>query len=95
MWVYNIYVLKRRSRIQFHLEQRRALAEKEAERKAARKKGKTMRNCILFPNKLEKLVSKHTQRRNFSYYRRTSISGTKKAQITFPLRHFFPLKVVK
>jgi hypothetical protein len=28
-------------------------------------------------------------------YRRTSISGTKKAQITFPLRHFFPLKVVK
>jgi hypothetical protein len=27
--------------------------------------------------------------------RRTSISGTKKAQITFPLRHFFPLKVVK
>jgi hypothetical protein len=28
-------------------------------------------------------------------YRRTLISGTKKAQITFPLRHFFPLKVVK
>jgi hypothetical protein len=28
-------------------------------------------------------------------YRRTSISGTKEAQITFPLRHFFPLKVVK
>jgi hypothetical protein len=28
-------------------------------------------------------------------YRRTPISGTKKAQITFPLRHFFPLKVVK
>jgi hypothetical protein len=28
-------------------------------------------------------------------YRRTSISGTKKAQITFPLRHFFPLKVFK
>jgi hypothetical protein len=28
------------------------------------------------------------------YYKRTSISGTKKAQITFPLRHFFPLKVV-
>jgi hypothetical protein len=28
-------------------------------------------------------------------YRRTSISGTKKAQITFPLRHFSPLKVVK
>jgi hypothetical protein len=28
-------------------------------------------------------------------YRRTSISGTKKAQITFPLRHFFPIKVVK
>jgi hypothetical protein len=28
-------------------------------------------------------------------YRRTSISGTKKAQITFPLRHNFPLKVVK
>jgi hypothetical protein len=28
-------------------------------------------------------------------YRRTSISGTKKAQINFPLRHFFPLKVVK
>jgi hypothetical protein len=28
-------------------------------------------------------------------YRRTSISGTKKAQIIFPLRHFFPLKVVK
>jgi hypothetical protein len=27
--------------------------------------------------------------------RRTSISGTKKAQITFPLKHFFPLKVVK
>jgi hypothetical protein len=27
-------------------------------------------------------------------YRRTSISGTKKAEITFPLRHFFPLKVV-
>jgi hypothetical protein len=27
-------------------------------------------------------------------YRRNSISGTKKAQITFPLRHFFPLKVV-
>jgi hypothetical protein len=27
-------------------------------------------------------------------YRRTSISGQKKAQITFPLRHFFPLKVV-
>jgi hypothetical protein len=25
-------------------------------------------------------------------YRRTSISGTKKAQITFPLRHFFPAK---
>jgi hypothetical protein len=24
-------------------------------------------------------------------YRRTSISGTKKAQIIFPLRHFFPL----
>jgi hypothetical protein len=29
-------------------------------------------------------------------YKRTSISGTKKkAQITFPLRHFFPLKVVE
>jgi hypothetical protein len=28
-------------------------------------------------------------------YRRTSISGTKNAQIIFPLRHFFPLKVVK
>jgi hypothetical protein len=28
-------------------------------------------------------------------YRRTSISGTKKAQIIFPLRHSFPLKVVK
>jgi hypothetical protein len=28
-------------------------------------------------------------------YRRTSISRTKKAQITFPLRHVFPLKVVK
>jgi hypothetical protein len=28
-------------------------------------------------------------------YRRTSISGTKEAQITFPLRHSFPLKVVK
>jgi hypothetical protein len=28
-------------------------------------------------------------------YRRTSISGTKKAKITFPLRQFFPLKVVK
>jgi hypothetical protein len=28
-------------------------------------------------------------------YRRTSISGTKKAQITFPLRHFLPLKVIK
>jgi hypothetical protein len=27
-------------------------------------------------------------------YRRTSISGPKKKQITFPLRHFFPLKVV-
>jgi hypothetical protein len=25
---------------------------------------------------------------------RTSISGTKKAQITFPLKHFSPLKVV-
>jgi hypothetical protein len=29
------------------------------------------------------------------YYKRTSISGTKKAQITFPLRHLFALKVVK
>jgi hypothetical protein len=28
-------------------------------------------------------------------YRRTSISGTKKGPITFLLRHFFPLKVVK
>jgi hypothetical protein len=28
-------------------------------------------------------------------YRRTSISGTKKAQITFPQGHFFPLKIVK
>jgi hypothetical protein len=28
-------------------------------------------------------------------YRRTSISGKKKAQITFPLRNFLPLKVVK
>jgi hypothetical protein len=28
-------------------------------------------------------------------YRKTSISETKKAQTTFPLRHFFPLKVVK
>jgi hypothetical protein len=29
-------------------------------------------------------------------FRRTSISGRKnKVQITFPLRHFFPLKVVK
>jgi hypothetical protein len=28
-------------------------------------------------------------------YRRTSMSWTKKAQITFPLRHFSPLKVVK
>jgi hypothetical protein len=27
-------------------------------------------------------------------YRRTSMSGTKKVQITFPLRHFFPLKVL-
>jgi hypothetical protein len=27
-------------------------------------------------------------------YRRISISGTKQAQITFPLRHFFPLEVV-
>jgi hypothetical protein len=26
-------------------------------------------------------------------YRRTSISGTKKAKITFPLRHISPLKV--
>jgi hypothetical protein len=26
---------------------------------------------------------------------RTSISRTKKAQITFPLRHFSPLKVIK
>jgi hypothetical protein len=30
-----------------------------------------------------------------SLYRRTSISGTRKAHITFPLRHFFSLKVVK
>jgi hypothetical protein len=28
-------------------------------------------------------------------YRRTSISGTKKSTVKFPLRHFFPLKVVK
>jgi hypothetical protein len=28
-------------------------------------------------------------------YRRISISGTKKAQLTFPLRHLFPLKVVQ
>jgi hypothetical protein len=33
--------------------------------------------------------------RHFPLYRRTSMSGTKKAQITFPLRHLFPLKVVK
>jgi hypothetical protein len=26
-------------------------------------------------------------------YRRTSVSGTKKAQITFPIRHFFPLRL--
>jgi hypothetical protein len=28
-------------------------------------------------------------------YRRTSISWPKKTQITFPLRYFFPLKVVE
>jgi hypothetical protein len=33
--------------------------------------------------------------RIFNEYRRTSISGTKKAQIISPLRNFFPLKVVK
>jgi hypothetical protein len=41
------------------------------------------------------LVFVELQARWHSMYRRTSISGTKKAQITFPLRHFFPLKVVK
>jgi hypothetical protein len=36
-------------------------------------------------------------RRSFCHtlYRRTSMSGTKKAQITFPLRQSFPLKVLK
>jgi hypothetical protein len=33
--------------------------------------------------------------RDVLHYRRTSISGTKKAHMIFPLRHFFPLKVVK
>jgi hypothetical protein len=40
------------------------------------------------------LIMKKVDMRVFAY-RRTSISGTKKAQITFPFRHFFPLKVVK
>jgi hypothetical protein len=38
---------------------------------------------------LEALRDRHIE------YRRTSISGKKRSRITFPLRHFFLLKVVK
>jgi hypothetical protein len=37
----------------------------------------------------------HHLRKTPGIYRRTSISEKKKAQRTFPLGHFFPLKVVK
>jgi hypothetical protein len=40
-------------------------------------------------------ISKNKRKLMETMYRRTSMSGTKKAQITFPLRHFFPPKVVK
>jgi hypothetical protein len=40
-------------------------------------------------------VKKKRKNSTRNIYRRTSISGTKKAQITFPFRHLFPLKVVK
>jgi hypothetical protein len=45
-------------------------------------------------NKIKRILVRGRVHCN-NVYMRTSISGTKKAQITFPLRIFFPVKVVK
>jgi hypothetical protein len=41
------------------------------------------------------LLNRRSSATGVMAYRRTSISRKKKAQITFPLGHFLPLKVVK